>query len=74
MTKYYEYKIVSGDRIDKISKKFYGKVDNAEPIFEANPWLKFQVSLEEYVGRTIVVPIEEKTESRVTAKHGLRSL
>lgn len=74
MTRYYTYTIISGDRIDKVSQKFYGRVDNAEPVFEANPWLKFTVSLEEYVGRELVIPIEEETETVVTAKHGLRAL
>lgn len=74
MTRYYTYIIISGDRIDKVSQKFYGRVDNVEPVFEANPWLKFKVSLEEYVGRELVIPIEEEAETVVTAKHGLRAL
>lgn len=74
MTRYYTYTIISGDRIDKVSQKFYGRVDNVEPVFEANPWLKFTVSLEEYVGRELVIPIDEETETVVTAKHGLRAL
>lgn len=71
--KFYTYKIVSGDRIDTISKKFYGRVDNVEPIFQYNPQLKFRVVLENYVGQTIVIPISENAyEAKL--KHNLRGI
>lgn len=72
--RYYTYTIISGDRIDIISQKFYGKVDNAEPIFEANPWLKIETDLSEYAGETIVIPIEDDGQKMPELKGGLRSL
>lgn len=72
--RYYTYTIISGDRIDIISQKFYGKVDNVEPIFEANPWMKFETDLSEYAGETIVIPIEDNGQKMPELKGGLRSL
>lgn len=74
MTRYYEYKIISGDRIDIISQKFYGKVDNVEPIFKANLWMKIETDLDEYAGKTILIPIEEERNVEPELKHGLRSM
>ena len=72
--RYYTYTIISGDRIDIISQKFYGKVDNVEPIFEANPWMKIETDLSEYAGETIVIPIEDDGQKMPELKGGLRSL
>ena len=72
--RYYTYTIISGDRIDIISQKFYGKVDNVEPIFETNPWLKIETDLSEYAGETIVIPIEDDGQKMPELKGGLRSL
>ena len=71
--KFYTYKIISGDRIDTISQKFYGRVDNVEPIFQYNPNLKFVVSLEDYVGQTIVIPIEESVY-KTALKHDIKGV
>ncbi|MBR6421933.1 tail protein X [bacterium] len=72
-TKFYAYKIISGDRIDMISQKFYGRVDNVEPIYQYNPQLKFRVVLEDYVGQTIVIPISESVyETKL--KHDIKGV
>lgn len=74
--KYLNHIVKSGERIDIISKKYYGRVDNVEPIFRQNPQLKFSAFLEDHVGKTLIIPVEDSataTEYKIT-KPGIKAV
>lgn len=72
--KYIPHKIVSGERIDQLSLKYYGRVDAVEPIYKANPKLKFNAVLEQWVGETIYIPIDDEIVAPTKLRPGIKGV
>lgn len=53
-----EYRVKEGDRLDLLSLYFYNNDRKWWRILDANPWVMFgaDLSLESYVGETILIP------------------
>jgi len=73
-TKYLPHIVEPGDRIDKLSQKYYGRVDNVEPIYSHNRQLKFNTELDDHIGTEIIIPIEENNPEPVRIRPGIRGI
>lgn len=55
---YWRHRVRQGDTLHNIAWFYYNDADRIEPILRSNPRLPFRDDLDDFIGETILVPIE----------------